>query len=83
MAESELSGRPMGFTGVVIELAWLAWLFTRVFIFSGMALAMFLAAFLGYFTVPFFILATILLAVGVRSTLSAIRRFINGILGRA
>jgi hypothetical protein len=81
MAESELSSRGLGFTGAVIELALVVWLFTRVFIFSGLALAMFLVAFLGYFTVPFFILGAIVLLIAVRSTLTAIGRFINGILG--
>ena len=81
MAESKLSARGRGFTGTVIELALLAWLFTRVFIFTGLALAMFLAAFLGYFTLPFFILGAIVLLIGVRSRLTAIGRFINGIRG--
>ena len=81
MAESELSQRRIGFTGTVIGLALLAWLFTRVFIFSALALAMFVAAFLGYFTLPFFILGAIVLLIGVRSTPTTIGRFINGFLG--
>ena len=81
MAENERNARGLGFTGMVIELALLAWLFTRVFIFTGLALAVFLAAFLGYFTVPFFILGAIVFVIGVRSTLTAIGRFINGIRG--
>lgn len=81
MAESELSARGLGFTGAVIEVALLVWLLIRVAVFSGMAIGMFLAAFLGYFTVPFFILGAILFAIGVRSTLIAIGRFINGMLG--
>ena len=72
MAERDLSERRISMTELVIQAALLAWLFVRLIVFTVLLLAVFVAVFLGYFTLPFLILGAFLLLFGIRSAAAAL-----------
>ena len=80
MVEAEFPDRRASATALVIEAATIMWVFGRVMLFTALSLAMFLAAFLGYFTLPFFALGSILLFLGLRGVVGVGRRLLDRVL---